>query len=121
MEEQAKKPDTLESIYIQALRRCEECATLQVTRQSFLECFLILFIINDFVKESNAFYAEKYMCSEKSIERYFSDLRASGIIYQKINKPFYEGSYHTERVMWLNPILKSKIIGYAKEIKGERR
>lgn len=115
--EETKKPES-ESIYIQAFRNTDEYQRLAFTRQKFLECFLILFIINDYVKESNSFFAEKYMCSRQSIERYFSDLREAGIIHQNLRKPFYEGGYHTERVMWLDSLLKAKIIANAREIRG---
>ncbi len=113
MEEQEKK----QSIYVQALEKIEEFQNLSVTRQNFLKEFIVLFIVNDKVREKNSYFAQLYMVNEKTIERYFSDLRKSGLLFQEVYAPYYEGKYHTIRSMWLDPLIKAKIKLFAKEIR----
>ena len=112
---------TNEDFYKQALSETEEYQRLTPTRRSFLERFLILFIHYEYVRDKNKEFAKTYGCTEKTIERYFSDIRKANIIEQKITSPVYDGQYHTERIMKLNSLLKAKILSRARELKADHQ
>lgn len=108
-----------EDFYKIALRETEQYNKLSETRKQFLEAFLILFIHHDFVRDKNKEFAETYNCAEKTVERYFCDLRLAKIIEQKVSAPMIDGKYMTSRIMWMNSLLKAKIQARAKELKEE--
>lgn len=108
-----------EDFYKIALRETEQYNKLSESRRQFLEAFLILFIHHDFVRDKNKNFAETYNCAEKTVERYFCDLRLAKIIEQKISAPMVDGKYMTSRIMWMNSLLKAKIQARAKELKEE--
>ena len=105
------------SVYVQALKGMPEYEQLSTSRKQFLETFINLFIFEEYIRYTNKYFADKYLCSEKTIERYFSDLRKNKIIYQRVACPYYDGRYHTERTLWLDPVLRANIQLAAQNIK----